>query len=107
VGGQANMPKHWHSALNGTNGSDGTLDTGTTGSAHNHPFDKSNTAGSSTTVYMAGATPATNTLTGIFNPSTSGTHSHNVSGHTATEGTGATADENRPPFITVHFMIKA
>ena len=109
TGGQKNMPQHSHNAQTAPSGGvDGTLATNTTGSTHNHPYDRSNASGSAGTTLGAGTTtvnaPA---ATGAYNPTNAGAHTHGVQGKTATEGSGTTADENRPPFLAVNWIIRA
>jgi microcystin-dependent protein len=101
TGGQAKMPKHWHSAATGPNGSDGTLVTVSAG-GHFHNYTRRATTGPGTGAAQGGGAAQADDNTG-----TSGSgHDHTIGGHTATEGSGPLPDDNRPPFVTVNYLIK-
>jgi hypothetical protein len=126
TGGQAGMPghthdigDHYHNATSSPgfpNSSTGALNANNdAGAVHVHPIDIGNTTGSSTSsLQKTNGTIANTGATGPYNPTNSGGHTHAISGRTASSqmqntgstGSGNTSNENRPPFLTVNFIIK-
>jgi microcystin-dependent protein len=108
TGGQAGMPSHWHNAVT----SDGTLDTNTTGSSHSHTLNfeyaaTTTTGGTGIRVTDINSQTGGTGTNAVATTTTGGsTHTHSVIGHTASTGSGATADENRPPFVALNRIIK-
>jgi microcystin-dependent protein len=93
----AELPSHNHSV--------GTLATNTTGSAHNHPYDKTNSAtGSAGSTVAAGTGTVSANSTGMYNPTSAGTHTHDITGSTGFAGTG-TAMSILNPFLAVNFIV--
>jgi hypothetical protein len=81
------------------------LATNTTGSAHNHPYDKTNSAtGSAGSTVAAGTGTVSANSTGMYNPTSAGTHTHDITGSTGFAGTG-TAMSILNPFLAVNFIV--
>jgi hypothetical protein len=135
TGGQATSPTHGHTLANHSHLFDHTHNaitapawTGSTGGTlsatadgnHNHALDLTNSAGTTSTVSRGSGTSTAGTTPIAAAP----THTHPVSGRTASpnggagtdgpsnnstgaSGSGTTPDENRPPFVSLHYIIKA
>lgn len=85
----AQMPGHTHSVNINTN----------TAGAHSHTFQvSSNETG-------AGTVTVGDTVIDTYSTSTAGDHAHNVSGTTASAGSGA-SHENRPPYYALAYIMK-
>ena len=96
----AQMPAHTHS-INHDHG-----DTASAG-AHDHSLDRSTNTGSSNANIPQG-TSANTAGSGRGAIDDDGAHVHDVPAYTGNSGSagGTTALENRPPYVTVNFMIR-
>jgi microcystin-dependent protein len=108
----ANIPAHTHSP--------GTLSIGNNDAAHQHPMGHTHDVGGSFISDVASTgtggrlrptgTISTTTSSIANTGNQSGPHQHGLSGSTgdgSLAGLAGTAHENRPPYMALHFIIKA
>jgi microcystin-dependent protein len=108
----ANLPAHAH-GVGSIVAANESAHTHTTPD-HNHPYDVSATAGTTNATLMRGNATVANTITGGYNPSTSGggatgagaAHTHALSGSTDNGPGASTALPVTSPWLGVTFIIK-